>query len=57
MIPMRRLMNPVEQEEEYNCDIDDLGKSNTESKDGDTDEANSDNAEAVDMNDGDSDDA
>ena len=56
-MPMRRLMTPMEEEEENNYDIDELGKSNTERKYGDPDGANADNAEAVYMKDGDSGDA
>ena len=35
MMPMLRLMTPMVEEEEYNYDIDDLGKANTERKYGD----------------------
>ena len=56
-MPMRRLMTPMEEEEENNYDIDELGKSNTERKYGDPDGANADNAEAVDKKYGDIDDA
>ena len=56
MMTMWRLMNLMAEEEEDSYDTDELGRENTERKDGDTDVTNSDNAEAVDMKDADSDD-
>ena len=57
MMLMRQLMTPMVEEEEDNYEIDDLGKANTERKNGDTDDANADNEEVVDMKNGDSDNA
>ena len=57
MMPIRRLITLMAEEDEDNYDIDDHGKANIERKDGYPDYANADNAEAVDKKYGDIDDA